>query len=755
MAPTQSPSSITSSSPPLHTFHVHRRAIPYRLFAMIYLFAIIILFYQHLHKLINLVMNSSTSTSRTSSNSIFLHLSMILADVVLAFMWTTTQACRMRPIRRRTFPDNLAKMLEKSGEYPGLDVFICTADPYKEPPMSVVNTALSVMAYEYPTDKISVYVSDDGGSKLTFFAFMEAAKFARYWLPFCREKRLVERSPEAYFSSNHGCSCEDEEMKTLYEIMKGRVENVVERGELNYEYLTTSQLHERDTLSKWKSGFTRQDHPTIIEVLLDSSEDKDITGHKMPNLVYVSREKSRTSHHNFKAGALNVLTRVSATMTNAPVILTLDCDMYSNDPVTPLRALCFLWEPLKGLELAYVQFPQHFSGINENDIYANENKRLFRVNPMGMDGLQGTGYVGTGCFFHRRALFGSPSSPRFVVERRELDPEHVVGEDVKSEIVLSKAHLVATCNYEDGTNWGSKIGFRYGSLVEDYYTGYKLQCEGWKSVFCDPERPAFLGDIPINLHDVLSQNKRWAIGLLQVAFSKYCTLTYGIKSMGLLMGLAYSHYAFWPFWSIPITIYAFLPPLAFINGVSTLPKVMDPLFCLYVFFFVGAYAQDLIDFLLTNGTIMRWWSEQRMWLIRGLTSYLFGYIDFFLQKLGISASGFNVTNKVIDDEQSKRYEQGAFEFGITSPFFVVLTMAAIVNLIAFVVGVIRVVFFPEKFGEVFVQMLISGFVMVNCWPIYEGIALRVDKGRMPTKTTTMAILLVGFLYCATSITLKS
>ncbi|KAK9145567.1 hypothetical protein Sjap_005470 [Stephania japonica] len=259
-------------------------------------------------------------------------------------------------------------------------------------------------------------------------------------------------------------------------------------------------------------------------------------------------------------------------MTNAPVILTLDCDMYSNDPITPRQTLCFLLEPIKGLEVAYVQFPQHFCGINENDTYANEIKRSFRVDPIGMDGLQGTCYLGTGCFFRRRSLFGSPLSQLFA-ERRELNPEHVVDKNIKSQEVLSMAHLVATSNYEDGTDWGSKIGFRYGSLVEDYYTGYKLQCEGWKSVFCDPERPAFLGDIPINLHDVLSQNKRWAIGHLEVAFSKYCPLMYGINSMGILMGLAYAHYAFEAFWSIPFTIYAFLIPLAFINGVSTFPEV--------------------------------------------------------------------------------------------------------------------------------------------------------------------------------------
>ena len=110
--------------------------------------------------------------------------------------------------------------------------------------------------------------------------------------------------------------------------------------------------------------------------------------------------------------------------------------------------------------------------------------------------------------------------------------------------------------------------------MEDYFTGYRLQCEGWKSFFCNPERAAFYGDAPIILLDVLNQTKRWTVGLLEVAFSKYCPLTFGSRSMGLLMGLAYGHYAFWPFWSIPVAIYAFLPQLALLNGVTIFPKVL-------------------------------------------------------------------------------------------------------------------------------------------------------------------------------------
>jgi hypothetical protein len=47
-------------------------------------------------------------------------------------------------------------------------------------------------------------------------------------------------------------------------------------------------------------------------------------------------------------------------------------------------------------------------------------------------------------------------------------------------------------------------------------------------------------------------------------------------------------------------------------------------------------------------------------------------------------------------------------------------------------------------------MFISGFAVVNSWPIYEAIALRNDNGKMPVKTTIMATLLAGAFYAASS-----
>lgn len=141
-------------------------------------------------------------------------------------------------------------------------------------------------------------------------------------------------------------------------------------------------------------------------------------------------------------------TRVSSTMSNGPMILTLDCDTYSNDPRSPLRALCYFLDPALSPDLAFVQFPQIFQGLNKNDIYACEVKRLYTINPRGKDGLGGPNYVGTACYFSRRSLQGTPSST-------SLAPG--ANDPLSSESVLRKAHEVASCTYEPGTKWGSSV----------------------------------------------------------------------------------------------------------------------------------------------------------------------------------------------------------------------------------------------------------------------------------------------------------
>lgn len=67
--------------------------------------------------------------------------------------------------------------------------------------------------------------------------------------------------------------------------------------------------------------------------------------------------------------------RVSAKISNSPIILNIDCDMNSNNLDSIKDSLCFFMDEEKGHQIAYVQYPQNFNNLTENDIYGNS----FRV----------------------------------------------------------------------------------------------------------------------------------------------------------------------------------------------------------------------------------------------------------------------------------------------------------------------------------------------------------------------------------------
>jgi hypothetical protein len=71
--------------------------------------------------------------------------------------------------------------------------------------------------------------------------------------------------------------------------------------------------------------------------------------------------------------------RVSSKISNGPIILNVDCDMYSNNSHSVRDALCFLMDEEKGHEIAFVQFPQIFENITKNEIYSSSMRVIREV----------------------------------------------------------------------------------------------------------------------------------------------------------------------------------------------------------------------------------------------------------------------------------------------------------------------------------------------------------------------------------------
>ncbi|GJM86691.1 hypothetical protein PR202_ga02575 [Eleusine coracana subsp. coracana] len=392
---------------------------------------------------------------RSSSARRWAWLWLSAAELWFGFYWLLTLSVRWSPVYRRAFPDRLSQSY-KEEQLPGVDIFVCTADPTLEPPMLVISTVLSVMAYDYPPEKLNIYLSDDAGSVVTFYALNEASEFANHWIPFCKKYKVEPRSPAAYFAKMttppDDTSDPDEwcTLKEMHDDLIGRVNSVVNSGKI-------PEVPEGIRgFSQWNEKTTSGDHPSIVQI------------------------------------------RVSSVISNSPIIMNVDCDMYSNNSGSIRDALCFFLDKEQGQDIGFVQYPQNFENVVHNDIYGNPINTVNELDHPCLDGWGGMCYYGTGCFHRREALCG-----RIYSQDYEEDWTRVVRKTEDVDELEGMAKSLATCTYEYNSLWGIEKGVRYGCPLEDVITGLQIQCRGWRSVYYNPARKGFLGMAPTSLLESL------------------------------------------------------------------------------------------------------------------------------------------------------------------------------------------------------------------------------------------------------------
>ncbi|KAJ9182237.1 hypothetical protein P3X46_006254 [Hevea brasiliensis] len=672
---------------------------------------------------------------KTRAAPLFLWLLVFASELLLSLIWLLGQAFHWLPVSRTVFPERLPK----DEKLPPVDVFICTADPDKEPIVDVMNTVLSAMALDYPAQKLHVYLSDDGGAAITLLGMREACKFARYWLPFCKRFGIKTRCPKAYFSSasDDDSSYRSDEFMAEKQIIQDK-----------YEVFKESLLRSKEDLGFEDTNniTTTRDHPALVEVMQDNS-------YEMPLLVYVSREKRPSHPHNFKAGALNALLRVSGVISNSPYVLVLDCDMYCNDPTSARQAMCFYLDSNISPSIAFVQFPQRFRNISKTDIYDGQMRSTFKILWHGMDGLKGPILSGSGFYMNRDCLYGN-----FIQEGNELTElknlfglsnEFIksLGRNYKANVIsdgscsstpLKEAKLLASCFYESHTKWGEEVGFLYQSVAEDFFTGYMLHCKGWISVYLNPLRPQFLGTCVTSLNDLLIQGTRWSSGLVDIGISSFCPLIYATLRMSFLESLCYAEVSLFPlFYSLSLWCFAIIPQLGLLSGISLYPEVSNSFFPIFATIFLSALSKHLYEVLISGGSIQTWRNEQRLWMMKSISSHVYGSLDAIMKRLGVREASFLLTNKVEDDEKSKLYQMGKLDFQTSTRLLVPVVTVAILNVVSFLVGVVRI----KEWNKILVPVFLSFYILVINYAIIEGIIIRKDKGRIPASVTLLSTLI--------------
>lgn len=738
-------------------------------------------------------------------DAIGLWLTSVICEIWFAFSWILDQFPKWFPIDRETYLDRLSLRYEKEGEpnmLAPIDVFVSTVDPMKEPPLSTANTILSILAMDYPVEKVSCYISDDGASMLTFEALSETAEFARQWVPFCKKFSIEPRAPEFYFSNKIDYLKdkvqptfvkERRSMKRAYEEFKVRVNALVAKA---LKAPPEGWIMQDGT--PWPGNNTK-DHPGMIQVFLGQNGGHDTEGNELPRLVYVSREKRPGFQHHKKAGAMNALVRVSAVLTNAPFMLNLDCDHYLNNSKAVREAMCFLMDPQTGKKVCYVQFPQRFDGIDKNDRYANRNTVFFDINMKGLDGIQGPVYVGTGCVFRRQALYGyeppkRPKRPKMVscaccpcfgrrkkhqksklgakgdanidVQGYEDDQELLMSQmnfekkfgqsaifvtstlmidggvppSSSPAALLKEAIHVISCGYEDKTEWGIELGWIYGSITEDILTGFKMHCRGWRSIYCMPKRPAFKGSAPINLSDRLNQVLRWALGSVEIFFSRHSPLWYGYKGgkLKFLERFAYVNTTIYPFTSLPLLAYCILPAICLLTGKFIMPTISTFGSLFYLGLFMSIIATGILELKWSGVSIEEWWRNEQFWVIGGVSAHLFAVIQGLLKILAGIDTNFTVTSKTVDDEDEF---SDLYTFKWTT-LLIPPTTILIINLVGVVAGISDAINSGyQSWGPLFGKLFFAFWVIVHLYPFLKGLMGR--QNRTPTIVVIWSILLAS------------
>ncbi|GFP91287.1 cellulose synthase a catalytic subunit 3 [UDP-forming] [Phtheirospermum japonicum] len=237
-------------------------------------------------------------------NAYSLWLISVICKIWFVISWILDQFPKWLPVNHETYLDKLALRYDREGEpsqLAAVDIFVSTVDPLKEPPLVTANTVLSILAVDYPVDKVSCYVSDDGAAMLTFEALSKTSEFARIWVPLCKKYSIGPRAPEWYFAHK---TRDYEEFKICVNALVAKAQKVREEGWSMQDGSPRPGNNTRDQLG-------------MIQVFLGQSGVLDSEGNELPRLVYVSCEKRRVFQHHKKAGAMNALATHAQVTENA------------------------------------------------------------------------------------------------------------------------------------------------------------------------------------------------------------------------------------------------------------------------------------------------------------------------------------------------------------------------------------------------------------------------------------------------------
>jgi mixed-linked glucan synthase len=479
-------------------------------------------------------------------------------------------------------------------------------------------------------------------------------------------------------------------------------------------------------------------------------------------LVYLSREKRPVYNHQKKAGAMNVLLRVSALLSNAPFVINFDCDHYINNSQAFHGALCFMLDPGFGQNTAFVQFPQRFDGVDPTDRYANHNRVFFDGTMLSLNGLQGPSYLGTGCMFRRVALYGM-EPPRWrggdIIKATDkikefgkstlfinsmldaANQEWSMSPMLFEESVNDEVSTLMTCAYEDGTSWGRDVGWVYNIATEDVVTGFRIHRQGWRSMYCSMEPAAFRGTAPINLTERLLQILRWSGGSLEMFFSHSNAFLAGRK-MHPLQRMAYLNMSTYPIVTVFILAYNLFPVMWLISEQFYIQRPFNT----YILYLITTIAMihviGMFEVKWASITLLDWCRNEQFYMITATGVYPTAVLYMVMKLITGKGIHFRLTLKQTEACSSDKFADLYMVRWV--PLLIPTIAVLVVNVAAVGIAVGKAAtwgLFTEQAQHAMLGMVFNVWILALLYPFAQGIT--GQWGKKPIILFTILVMAIG------------
>jgi hypothetical protein len=220
---------------------------------------------------------------------------------------------------------------------------------------------------------------------------------------------------------------------------------------------------------------------------------------------------------------------------------------------------------------------------------------------------------------------------------------------------------------------------------------------------------------------------RWATGSVEIFFSRNNALLASTR-LKFLQRIAYLNVGIYPFTSIFLLVYCFLPALSLFTGQFIVQNLNLSFLVYLLTITITLCLLAVLEVKWSHITLEEWWRNEQFWVIGGTSAHLAAVFQGILKVVaGINIS-FTLTSKSTAEEDDEFADLYTVKWSslFIPPITIILT-----NLIGIAVAVGRTIYSTSpEWSKLFGGVFFSLWVLMHLYPFAKGLMGR--RGRTPT-----------------------